>query len=100
MNLLLLKPNPHPQYSFASSTTRSFYANIEEMTNREYFCCKSSVNGVLLSTEIVESYRSVVKVLQENKADFHTYQFKQDKAHRMVVRNLHHTAPIKVIENE
>jgi hypothetical protein len=50
--------------------------------------------------QTAESYRSVIRFFQKNNTDFHTFQLKQDKAYRVVIRNLHHTIPINEIKNE
>lgn len=71
---------PPPIFIRVVNYYRSFCANIREVTIGEHFCYKRSVNGVKLSTETVKSYCSVIRFLHENKADFHTYQLKQDKS--------------------
>jgi len=94
-----VKPPP-PIFIRRINNFNSFCSSIKEVTNRENFTCKSSINGVKLSTQSSESYRSVIKFLQLNKADFHTYQLKEEKAFRIVLINLHHTTPIEEIKNE
>ncbi|KAL4085256.1 hypothetical protein QTP88_027115 [Uroleucon formosanum] len=93
------KPPP-PIFIRTVNDYSTFCAQIKELIKCDNFSCKSSINGIKLSTETAESYRSVIRFLQENKADFHTYQLKQEKAYRVVLRNLHHTTPINVIKNE
>ncbi|KAL4132606.1 hypothetical protein QTP88_009730 [Uroleucon formosanum] len=93
------KPPP-PIFIRTVNDYSTFCALIKELIKCDNFSCKSSINGIKLSTETAESYRSVIQFLQENKADFHTYQLKQEKAYRVVLRNLHHTTPINVIKNE
>jgi len=94
-----VKPPP-PIFIRRINNCNSFCKNIKEVINGENFTCKSSTNGVKLSTKSSDSYRSVIKFLQYNKADFHTYQLKEDRAYRVVLRNLHHTTPIEEIKNE
>jgi len=60
----------------------------------------SFLNGVKLSAQSSESYRSVIKFLQQNKTDFHTYYIKKDRPYRIVLKNLHHTTPLEEIKNE
>jgi (p)ppGpp synthase/HD superfamily hydrolase len=43
---------------------------------------------------------AIIKFLQDSKAEFHTYQIKQDRAFRVVIRNLHHSTDINNIKNE
>ncbi|KAF0753813.1 Uncharacterized protein FWK35_00021236 [Aphis craccivora] len=78
--------NFHLQYPFCST--------IHSVTNGEAFTCKSSTNGLKLSTSTPTSYKN------DSKADFHTYQPKQERVYRIVVRNLHHTTSNADIEQE
>lgn len=47
-----------------------------------------------------ESYRSLVHFLKDQKAEFHTFQLKEDKPLRVVIRNLHPTTPSELIKSE
>lgn len=51
-----------------------------------------------LSTQSAESYRSVIQFLQQNKADFHTFQLKEDMIYRVVIKNLHYATHIEEIK--
>ncbi|KAL4100933.1 hypothetical protein QTP88_020958 [Uroleucon formosanum] len=93
------KPPP-PIFIRVVNDYKAFCDNIKQLTNGEPFVCKSSIKGIKLSTSSPDSYRSVIKFLQSNKAAFHTYQLKQDRSFRIVIRNLHHSTPIKEIEKE
>lgn len=53
---------------------------------------------IRLSIKSVNSYRTMIKYLDEKKILFHTYQLKQERAYRVVVKNLHFTTPIDVIK--
>jgi len=93
------KPPP-PIFIRVVNDYKAFCDNIKQLTKGSPFVCKSSITGIKLSTSSPDSYRSVIKFLQSNKAAFHTYQLKQDRAFRIVIRNLHHSTPIKEIEKE
>lgn len=95
---ITVKPPP-PIFIRTINNFNSFCTSIKEVTKGENFSCKSSINGVKLSTQSSDSYRSVIKFLQQKKADFHTYQLKEERAFRVVLRNLHHTTPIEEIKN-
>ncbi|KAL4113104.1 hypothetical protein QTP88_016789 [Uroleucon formosanum] len=94
-----IKPPP-PIFIRTVNDYSTFCTQIKELIKCDNFSCKSSINGIKPSTETAELYRSVIRFLKENKADFHTYQLKQEKAYRVVPRNLHHTTPINLIKNE
>lgn len=46
------------------------------------------------------SYRTLVRFLREEKAEFETYQLKEDNSTRVVIRNLHTTTPPELIKSK
>lgn len=48
---------------------------------------------VRLMVKSVESYRKVINFLETSKINFHTYQLKQERAYRIVIKGLHHSTP-------
>lgn len=48
----------------------------------------------------VESYRNVIKYLENSKINYHTYQLKQERSYRVVVKGLHPTTPTEDIKAE
>lgn len=64
------------------------------------FFCKASTDRLKIQTSNPESYRSLIQFLKEQEAEFHTYQLKQDKPLRVVIRNLHPTTPVDTIKEE
>ncbi|KAL4100940.1 hypothetical protein QTP88_020965 [Uroleucon formosanum] len=53
------------------------------------FSFKSSANNLKINTTNPDSYREVIKYLKTGNAEYHTYQAREDKAFRIVIRNLH-----------
>lgn len=98
--ITVAKPPPPPIFIRTVNDFNTFCNTIKDVIKGEQFSCKSSINGIKLSTQSSDSFRSVIKFLQSNKADFHTYQPKEDKAYRVVIRNLHHTTPVDEIKQE
>lgn len=75
-------------------------SNISKVINASEFTYKSFKDGqVRLMTKSISSYRTIVKYLDEKQIRFHTYQLKQERAYRIVVKNLHFTTPIDVIKD-
>lgn len=62
--------------------------------------CMATKKGIVIYTEEPTHYRKVVQCLRENNAEFHTFQLKEDKAFRVVIRGLHHSIPPDTIKNE
>jgi len=64
------------------------------------FQCKSSPDQLKIQTTNPEAYRTLVRYLRDEKAQFHTFQLKEDKPTRVVIRNLHPTTPTSLIKSE
>lgn len=44
-----------------------------------------------------DSYRTVIKYLKVKKAEYHTYQQRENKAFRVVIRNIHPSTPLNEV---
>jgi len=64
------------------------------------FICKSSADKLKIQTSIPESYRTLVRYLKEKKSEYYTYQLREDKPLRIVIRNLHPSTPTETIKEE
>lgn len=62
-----------------------------DLIGSENFSFKSTLNNLKIQTKNPDSYRAVIHFLQDNEAEFHTYQMEENKAYRIVIRNLHPT---------
>ncbi|KAL4156031.1 hypothetical protein QTP88_000066 [Uroleucon formosanum] len=54
----------------------------------------------IFQTSNPEAYRTLVHYLRNEKAEFHTFQLKEDKPMRIVIRNLHPSTSTEMIKNE
>ena len=64
------------------------------------FICKSSNDSLKIQTSSPAAYRALVHFLKAEEAEFHTYQLKEDKPLRVVIRNLHPSTPLDLIKEE
>jgi len=71
-----------------------------ELIGVDNFQCKSTPNQLKIQTTNPEAYRTLVKFLRNEKAQFHTFQLKEDKPTRVVIRNLHPTTPTSLTKSE
>ncbi|KAL4156059.1 hypothetical protein QTP88_000094 [Uroleucon formosanum] len=60
----------------------------------------STVDHLKVQTSNPEAYRTLVHYLRNEKAEFHTFQLKEDKPMRIVIRNLHPSTSTEMIRNE
>jgi len=71
-----------------------------ELIDVDNFQCKSTPDQLKIQTTNPEAYRMLVKFLRNEKAQFHTFQLKEDKPTLVVIRNLHPTTPTSLIKSE
>ena len=69
----------------------SLRAELIDLVGPENFTFKSSINNLKIQTKNPETYRAIIHFLQEEEADFHTFQMQEHKAFRIVIKNLHPT---------
>lgn len=73
---------------------------LKELTDASSFVCKSTTKGVKVQTFSPDSFRSVIKYLKEENVSFHSYQSKENKPYRIVIRNLHPSTDINFMSKE
>lgn len=91
---------PPPIFIQEQINYNKFCQKILELTDATGFDCKSSTKGLKLQTYSPTSYRSVVSYLKNNNVSFHSFQLKEEKAYRVVIRNMHHTTDTSLIKQE
>ena len=63
--------------------------NLSKLIKSENYSYKSMRDGqVRLMIKDIQSYRVVVKYLDDTTINFHTYQLKQERAFRVVVKKI------------
>jgi len=92
--------NPPPIFIESNLNFNNFTAKIKELTQPVGFECKTFTKGVKLQTFNSDSYRSVVKFFKESQVPFHSFQNKESKPYRIVIKNLHPTTDISFIKDE
>lgn len=67
------------------------------MVGNENFSVKATINSLKIQPSNPDAYRTTIHFLKDAEAEFHTYQMKEGKALRIVLRNLHPTTtPIEI----
>ena len=67
---------------------------IEKDIRKEEYKLKISSNRVKIVPTNTNAYRKLTKLLKTPNANFHTYQLKQERLFRVVLRNIHHSADL------
>jgi len=94
-------PRPPPIYIYGVTNYRAMLNNLQEVIEAERFHTKTlSNNTVKVNTHSIEGYRQLIRHLNNENIVHHTYQLKQDRAYRIVLRDLHHSIPTEDIKEE
>ncbi|KAL1116315.1 hypothetical protein AAG570_005810 [Ranatra chinensis] len=76
------------------------WKDIQENIQPATFKTKSGPKYLIIMTDTPDGYRAAVRYLRNVKIEFHTFQPKEEKPFRVVIRGLHHTVPVKLIKIE
>lgn len=72
---------------------------IHDIAEIEQYQTKTMANNMVkINATTPETYRKLVKYMKDSNIIHHTYQMKEEKAYRVVIRNLHPTTPITDIK--
>ena len=92
---------PPPIYFHGVINYVEMIKSITEVADEEQFCTKTVTNNVIkISCTTPNTYRAIVKHFKEKNIYFHTYQLKEDRAFRVVLKYLHYTADTNDIKRE
>ena len=94
-------PKPPPIYIYDVLNFSEMANSISKIINKNEYICKALINSTIkINVTTSESFRKLSKYLKENNIIHHTYQPKEDRSFRVVLRNLHHSADIEEIKFE
>lgn len=93
------KISPPPIFLQGVNNYKSMLDNISKIIPKEHFITKTMANDAIkINIFEIDSYRKLVKEFLDRKISFYTYQIKNERAFRVVVRNLHHTNSLEDIK--
>lgn len=94
-------PPPPPVFIHGVVNYQAMISNVATVLAADNYICRSLANNVVkINPKSIDSYRELVKHLRKENIVFHTYQAKQDKAYRVVIRHIHHSVPTTDIKTE
>lgn len=93
-------PKPPPIFVRNIQNYKLFCKQLNERVGDGKYLCINRVQDTKIAPDSSDSYREIIKYLSEVNAQFHTYQLKEERALRVVIRGLHHTTPIDEIKEE
>lgn len=97
--IIIIKPPP-PIFVKDVDNYPELCTALIELIGVDNFMCKSTTNSLKIQTKDPSAYRALIQFLKTEEAEYHTYQLKEDKPLRVVIRNLHQTTPLTLIKEE
>lgn len=94
-------PKPPPLIIPNVSDIQGMISLVTKAIMPQEFTYNSFRDGhVRLMTKSTNAYRTLVKYFDSKKVKFHTFQLKQERSYRVVLKNIHFSTPIEDIKNE
>jgi hypothetical protein len=94
-------PKPPPIFIYGVTNYKQIIENISQIVDPEAYHTKTFPhNSVKINAYLPETYRKLIRHLKEEKIIHRSYQLKQERAYRVVIRNLHHSTPTRDIISE
>lgn len=92
-------PPPPPFYIEGITSFKNFEKGITELLGeKNKFSTKLQGKQVRLTVDSIDSFRLLQKQFDKDNIPYHTYQFKPERAFRVVIRGLHQTLSLEDVE--
>lgn len=94
-------PKPPPIYIYGVKDYKAMVTNLASVAEEETYFTKALPNNTIkINPQTPDTYRKLIHHIREEKIVHHTYQIKQERAYRIVIRDLHHSIPLSDITEE
>lgn len=94
-------PKPPPMYIPHVSDIQKMTNSILSVIDSNDFNYKALKNNeIRVAMKTIEWFRKILKYLETKTINFHTFQIKEERAYRIVVKGLHYTTPVEDIKAE
>lgn len=94
-------PKPPPIYVYGVINYGEMIGQLGTIAESTQYTTKSLAdNTVKICCDTPDTYRKVIKHMRDNDVIHHTYQPKEERAYRIVIKQLHHTTDIEEIKSE
>lgn len=94
-------PKPPPIFVYGVINFQEMIKKLSEIVEIEQYTTKTLAdNTIKINCNLPDTYRKIIHYMRENDVVHHTYQLKEDRAYRVVIKNLHYSTDIKEIEEE
>lgn len=95
------EPKPPPIFVPDVQSIIDLEKCLERVVSKQQYTHKTmnTDGNIKIMPKDPDSYRKIIHMLNEEKASYHTYQLKQQRAYRIVLRSLHPSTPLEDIKN-
>lgn len=93
-------PKPPPIFVTRVGCISPLHDLLEKVAKDGYETKLFGREQVKIQPKTSENYTEIVQALTEKKTEFHTYQNRQERSFRVVLKNIHHSTDSQVIKNE
>ncbi|KAL4121592.1 hypothetical protein QTP88_014077 [Uroleucon formosanum] len=90
-------PTPPPIFITTQVNYQNFCNQIKTLVGNEDFLCKTTTKNLKLILKSPQSFRQVIKLLNDNSVEYFINQAKEEKFYRVVLKHLHHKTPTELI---
>lgn len=92
---------PPPIYIYGVTNYPEMVAQLRNCLEDEQYTTTSLANNTIkINCNIAENYRKLIRYLKEQNIIYHSYQLKEDRAYRVVIKHLHNSIPTAEIASE
>jgi len=92
---------PPPIFIYDVTNLPEMRKRFNEFINEEHYTIKSLANNTIkLLCQNPDTFRKLAKYMKEKNIIHHTYQPKEERSYRIVIRHLHHSVDIQELKEE
>jgi hypothetical protein len=92
---------PPPIFIYGVKHLKEMIKSLSDATRQEAYYTKTLPDEtVKVRALTIDAYRKLIKHLKEGNIIHHTYQLKEERAYRVVIRHLHYSIPTEEIKLE
>jgi hypothetical protein len=94
-------PRPPPIFVYGVTNYKDMVHTLSTIVEQEQYTTKTLIdNTIKINSNTPDTYRRLIRYMRENQIIHHTYQPKEDRAFRIVIKHLHFTTNPQEIEHE
>jgi len=92
-------PRPPPIFVYGVKNSKAMLDDLKDVAKPDTYRTAALANDtVKISANTIDTYRCLVKHMNEENIVHHTYQIKTERAYRIVIRHLQHSVPLDDIK--